>query len=481
MAQSNDGQEMAISWAGAITTRNGSLTTDSKLVNAFVEDTPNGKAIVKRPGSAYMSTITGTAQGIFTNGGVPYFIVNDTAYQIIPPNQGTAIPIPSVLNPGIAYTYIDSFSVSSPTIIQHGAELWTFNGSSFTKVTDVNFTTTAPQTGMAFLDGVFYAITQVGNVIGSAINDPTTWPALDFVGADREYGSGVTVSRHLNYILAFYSAGLQVYYDGNAAPNGSGIALLPVLSAAFRTGAFSPYVVSEINDITYFMGTSPLYGRTVQMMNGLTLQKISTEYIEKILNQDAINPTDNGQTWSFGISIAGHSFYVLTIGQINTTLVYDIISGIWSVWTSVVSGVEGKYTGRFYAPVNNQITADNGDYVQDTSTGRVMLLSTTLFTDATGPIHVTAVTQNLDWGTLNWKRFGYMYQLADTIPTTISVSYSDNDYGTFSTPRTIDLSTVRKQMRNCGASRRRAWMLQHSDNQPLRVYDMKASTTGLPR
>ena len=483
MATAQSNNELSISWAHPIGTRDGTLTTDAKMVNCFAEkEEGESSAVVKRPGTEYWDTaVTGTAQGFFKYHGIVYYIVNDNAYVLQNPGSPTGIAIP-VANAGQFFTSIDSLNSTGNTLVQNQAgELFVFDGSTFTKVTDSNYAGNVPQFGIAYLDGVYYAMTAAGNVIGSAINDPTTWPALDFVGADPEFGQGVTVSRHLNYILAFYFMGLQVYWDANAAPNGSGIALNPVLSASFRTGAFNAACVSEINDVTYFLANTPLYGRSVQMLNGLTLQKISDQYVERILNNPNLNFTSL-HIWSFGIQLSGHSFYVLNLSSINVTLVYDITTGLWNTWSSVIDGVEQYFVGRGYTSAEGA-NADFGDFIQDVSTGKPMLMSPTLYTDATGNINMTCVTPNYDWGTLNWKRFAVMQQIADTqtAGTTVNVSYSDDDYQTFSTPRQIDMSTVRKQMRNCGSSRRRAWMLQFTGNTPMRLNDMRVLTAGLPR
>lgn len=482
MAQQDTGGDLAISWAHPIGTRDGTLTADAKMVNCFAEKEEGEKsAIVKRPGTKYWTTnVTGTAQGFFRWNGVAYFIVNDTAYQLSNPVAGSGIPITGIVNPGFFYTSIDSIKSVTNTLIQsQGGELFVFNGVSFTKVLDSNYITNTPLFGIAFLDGVYYNMTASGKLIGSALNDPTTWPALDFVAADFEFGQGVTVTRHLNYILAFYAEGLQVYWDANAAPNGSGIALNPVLSASFRTGAYNAACVSEINDVTYFLAHTPLYGRSVQMLNGLTLQKISDPFVERILNNTTLD-LSSVNLWSFGIQISGHSFYILTLAAINVTLVYDITTGLWSTWSSVVSGIEQSFVGRGYV---SQAGADGnfGDFIQDTSTGKPMLMSPTLFSDATGPINVTCVTPNYDWGTLNYKRFAYMQQMADTIADSINISFTDDDYQTFSTPRQLSLQSTRKQIRNCGASRRRAWKMTYNGNFPLRLNDLSVPTAVLTR
>jgi hypothetical protein len=478
MAQGDDGSEQAVSWCNPIETRDGTLAADAKMVNCFIEGTPNGKAAVKRPGTVYTGAVTGLPQGLFGYNGTLYSINANTAFPF-GSITGTAIPSPPAA--GTPAVTLTSDNTVYPALVQFPNSLYTFNGT-FTHVTDANYGPNV-QPGIAFLDGVYYVMDFSGKVLGSAINDATTWPALDFVAADQTLGHGVSVARHLNYVVAYYAKGIQLYYDANSAPNGQGTALGFVSSGTFRTGCANAYTIVELSDSNFFVSNNATYGKSVQQIDGITLTQISTPFIEKILNSPAIQWEETQAfVWAFGVKMDGHSFYVLTLVDLNITLVYDMATQTWQLWSSVVSGVEQFFAARFYIsnPANNG-NGGPGDYMQDTVTGRVMKFSPTTYVDAVGNINVTCVSPNYDWGTLNWKRFGVMNQIADTVTTTVSVSFSDNDYQTFHAPRMIDLSTVRKQLRNCGSSRRRAWKLTHSDNTPLRLYDMKVSATGLPR
>lgn len=466
--------EVTISWCNDIGTRDGTLTADSKMVNCFVEKTASGVALIKRPGSKYVSGITGTAQGQFSYFGTNYFIVNNTAY-VAGTTSGGGIAIPGSTGT-LAFWSVDAQQVGAPqTAVQDEAgSLWVFNGSVFTTVTDANYTSTSVAPGLAYLDGVYYAMRVDGQLIGSAINNPATWPALDFVQADVTYGAGISVLRHLNYIIGFYDQGTQVFWDANAAPNGSGIALQPVLSASYRTGCFNARTISNLGDTAFFVSHSKQFGRQVQMMNGLQMQVVSTPFIEKILSNTAL-VQDSSQMWAFSIRISGHSFYVLTLSTLNLTLVYDVEGRVWNTWSSVVGGVEQYFVGRFYIESQGQ-EAIYGDVLLDVSTGKQINMLPTLYTDATGPIPVTSVTPPYDWGTMDYKRFDVMYQFSDTANTIVNISYSDDDYQTFSTPRQVSLAGARKQMRNCGSSRRRIWKLTHQDNTPLRLFDLKSPT-----
>jgi hypothetical protein len=473
MADQAEDQDLPVTWTHPIGTRDGTLTTDAKMVNAFAEKTETGFAAIKRPGTSYYSGILGTAQGQFSYFGANFFIVNNRAYNSAT-LSGAGIAIPSATTPYVSYVAVSAEEAGAPsTVIQDAnGNLWTFNGATFTKVTDANYTGTLVAQGISYLDGVYYAMRVDGQVIGSAINDPTTWPALDFVQADVTYDAGVTILRHLNYIIGFYSAGTQVFWDANAAPNTQGIALQPVLNASFTTGCFNGATIVELCDVSYWVANTSQYGRSVQTLQGLNMVRISTPYIEKILNQPAL--TNLSTMWAFGIQICGHIFYVLTIPILNVTLVYDLVSQSWSTWSSVVGGVEQYFTGRFYQNEQGQSAAGIvGDSLMDTSTGKQMLILPSTYVDATGPINVTCITPPYDWSTSNYKRFNYISQLADSINTNINISFSDNDYQSFSTPRAMGLTGPRNQLRGGGSSRRRIWKMFHQDNTPLRLYELR--------
>lgn len=455
---------VTVSWAHSIETRDGTLSTDAKMVNAFVEKTEEGMAVVKRSGTFYPTFAqpipAGTAQGLVYGTQVgQWSIVSDTLYSLF--GMGT-FAIPSVPVAGLDYDYTPNYPNANTLFIKNRDGLWSFNGGSITKVTSANYpATTVP--GLVELDGVLYVMDVAGKIYGSAINDGTTWPALDFVAADPVLGMGAALVRHLNYICAFYEKGLMIYWDANAAPNGSGIALQPVQSAIWRTGSVrGSTTVREMSDVTYWVAQTEQYHRTVQSLQGLEMVKISTPFVEKVLNLSSM-----AGSFANTLQPDGHSFYIITLPDLNVSLAYDADTKLWHLWSSVVSGVEQYFVGKF------NLSNGLSEWVQDITTGKVMQFSPTTYTDATGSLNVTCVTPNYDWGTLNYKRFAAMFQIADTVNTTIGVSFSDNDYASFSTPRTIDLSTAHKQLRNCGSSRRRAWKMTHSDNTPLRLDDVK--------
>jgi hypothetical protein len=51
----------------------------------------------------------------------------------------------------------------------------------------------------------------------------------------------------------------------------------------------------------------------------------------------------------------------------------------------------------------------------------------------------------------------------------LQISYSDDDYMTFSTPRSVDLSQSRPRLDRCGSFHRRAFKLSHVSNTSMRL------------
>lgn len=462
-----------VSWCHPIGTRDGTLAKDAKMVNCFLEQTENGMALVKRPGLAMVLQQQGSAaQGGFVCDSYAYYVTNDTIYAI---DGGFSLTIPNVGLPNDQYYFL-SDTPTGKTIFKNSKGMWVFTshgphtvGGTLAQVTDVNYPlTTSP--GVAYLDGIVYVMDLNGSVRGSAIDDPTTWPALNFIAADLTFGAGLQITRHLNFLIAYYSNGIQFYYDANAA-NGvvtQGTQLGPVTNASWTTGIAAGETAVEMLDMQFFLARDRKKGVLVGQFNGVELTIISTPYVEKILSRsNMVNPK------AFGLRINGHSFYGITLFDIGLTLVYDVAANQWQQWTSVVNGIEQYFVG------DNYVHGEDMDLLQNILDGSVMKMDPTVYTDVTGPINVTAVTPIYDYGTINWKRVATMAFLGDTVNTSIAISHSDDDYTTWSTPRTVDMSTVRKTLQRGGRFRRRAFKMFHADNTPLRLVDARFDLTVL--
>jgi hypothetical protein len=466
-----DSAEPTIPLVVPIGTRDGTLTKDSKMVNCFAEQDEMGWAAVKRPGTTVGATVpSGTPQGIGIHNGGVWAFVNDLIYRIDLGGTPSSTFIPGVTVPGQQYQFLSDIVVGmSGFKSQTGG--WAINVLTITKITDANY---PPLTcvGAAWLNGTTYVVdinpTSGRNILrASALNDPLTWPPLNFLATSTASGAAVYICNYLTYVAVFTVYGLQMYYD---AGNPTGIPLLPVQSATWLTGCATPYSVVKVVDDLYFVSNSTTTGYAISVLRGLTISKISTPAIDRILSL---------QTFSIvsaqAFQTLGHSFYAIeaTLGGSSVAITYDITTGSWAQWTSIVGGSEVAFVG-IHCLTLNQVY-----YMQDRISGTCLLLSSTATQDDIGtvrgtqPIYTRIVTRPYDWATLKRKFMTAVYFIADTVSATVALSYTDDDYQTFSNPRTIDFSTVKKYGLRFGSSRRRAWQILHTAATTFKAYSME--------
>ncbi|MCI0527872.1 MAG: hypothetical protein L0Y56_10590, partial [Nitrospira sp.] len=181
--------------------------------------------------------------------------------------------------------------------------------------------------GAAWLNGRFYVMTPEGRIYASGINDPYTWSALDFVNAIMHPDKGTGVWRRHTYIMAMGRNSTEWFYDSGAAV---GNPLRRVDSAAHDFGCLHSGSVVNLKDTTLFVGTTERSReKGVFFLEGYVPKKISTPFIDRII--------DNGDidcAWAFPIFYNGHRFYVLNICCFGASLVYDLDTDKWFLWTS---------------------------------------------------------------------------------------------------------------------------------------------------
>ena len=439
-----------------ISTRDGTLGKDSKLVNALVERSEQGLMAVKRPGMTLQQQLSAaTAQGLCEIAGSGYAILANALRRV---DGGATLAIPGAGAVTQHFTSLPNLSTGT-TLLQSTDGLWQTNGSTITKVTDADYPA-ATLPGICELDGTYYVMASSdGTIRGSAVQDPFTWDALNFIGPGTSLGAGVAVQRHLNYIVGFYDRGVQMFYD---AANPTGSPLAPADSASWLTGCAHAQSVALVADCTLFMGKDKFLSRSIQMLNGVQMVQVSDPYIEKILNRASLTGLR-----AFALRTAGHSLYILNLPAAGVTLCYDIGYQIWTVLASNEGGVQGVFA------CGDSLGVGATDLLLHASNGKVFAVSEDTTTDAGTSIRVEIVTTNKNWGSNRHKFTPALYLMADTVASTVLCSWSDNDFQTFSTPRSIALSSEKKMLQRCGSTKRRAWRLVHEDATPFRAWALE--------
>jgi hypothetical protein len=309
--------------------------------------------------------------------------------------------------------------------------------------------------GTAYFDTYVFVMTEDGKIWNSEPNDPTKWDALNYVTAEAEPDKGVALAKHFNYLMAFGQWSTEFFYD---AGNAVGSPLLPNQTFRIEFGCANGNSVVEMQQTVVWVAVGRNTGRTVLMLDGTRPVQISDVSIERILNQSSLQ-----NVRSYSLKISGHYFYVLNLLDDDLTLVCDIKSKQWSIWTSFVNGQETILDGVFYTSYNNE------GYALDNDNGVLYNVSEHNYTDLVGPIQYRIRTPLIDADSTMRKFIGRLEVVGDKIGATLRIRHTDDDYQNWSQYRNVNLNDTRSVLYQNGNFRRRAYEFFCTDNQPIRL------------
>lgn len=309
-----------------------------------------------------------------------------------------------------------------------------------------------------FLDGyIFLAKRGTPDVYNSGLGDYDYWSPIDYLSVSQYPDSVIALARQNNQIAVLKEESLEFLYD---AANAYGSPLARTTQAIVQVGAVTETTVDDHERKVFFVGRSNTGTVGVWILEGFKEQKISTEAVDRILdNEGAFITFADG----YAVRAAGHFFYVLRLYS-NRTLVYDVEEQFWHEWSSVESGVEGNFFGKYATTVGTLAV------VQHATNGKTYSVSMTAYEDDTGPIKVLWTSIPVDMENTYRKWFQSLAFVGDqqTDTSNLTVKYSDDDYKSWSSGWTINLQD-RAYIKRLGSARRRAFKLEHEANTPFRM------------
>jgi hypothetical protein len=433
----------------------------------FIQNGTHGYTLNSSGGYAQVTNDRVASVNIIT-GGSGY--VSPSVTFSAPPSGVTAtgtVQITGGVVTGITITNAGSGYVTAPSVTITDA-----SGVNATASCLLNFFPTDPlASGVVFLDSTVYVATKAGRIYGSNLTDPTTWNPLNYISAESEPDKIVGIVKHLNYLLAFGQWSTEFFYDAggnivNGVPVGSPLAAAQ--SYKTEVGCANGDSIVQFDQLVAWVGTSKAVGLGVYLLDGTAPVRVSTPYIDRILGN-----SDMSDVKSYAFKFNGHMFYVLTLHDLNVTIVYDVNEKVWTQWTMWAigdenSGSPGLYGEQYFRPsyyANVGLTY----YLLDDDTGTIYTLSDTNYTDAGAPIYYRAVTDIIDSGTTKRKFYNRVEIVGDKTPATLKVRHTGDDYKTWSPYRSVNLIAGRAQIYQTGADRRRAWEFLSTDAVPLRL------------
>ena len=438
--------------------RNASSDKDAKLVNCYAEKQGDDYWIFKRPGIIMYQTLAGIGRGMFNWRGEVYS-VNGTSLEKV---AGTSPGLIGFLDIGGTgeYYWFSSCQGATPKMFMKNAHFaYTYDGTNIASVPSVapNYpivTVGAP----AYLDGTMYVMDPQGFIHGSDINNPLSWDPLNVIKAQVEPDVGISLAKHLTFIVAFKSTSTEFFFD---AGNAAGSPLQANLPAKLDWGCLDAMTIQPLDsDIFWMANNKSAQACVMKMTNGQAL-KVSTKAVDRVL---AGSPLTNLNSWTH--KEGGHRFYGITsAGQ--WTMVLDIDEGVWSYWNTYNPG------GGVAIPWPMVANCSYGTTVQlqqHGTNGIIYAVNQDYPYDDGIPWTTEIYTPNADLNTRRMKMVSSMEFIGDQQPaSTLQVSCSDDDYATWSVPRTVDLSVPRPMLYRCGAFHRRAYRFQHSLATPFHL------------
>lgn len=448
---------------------------DARYINCFVQSisdpiTEQKRIVtVKRPGFGTQSTPAAGQKGyavmVWTGNGAGTSVIsafgdtNSTLY-----NGTSSLGAITGRCTGITETSINGTATLAVTSTDNTG--WYADSGSMTEITDADWpgdTETIAGT-FAHLDGFALVMTTRGRLWASDINSITAWTANNFTATNAYPDKGVGAVRWKNFVMAFSVESLEFYHNAGLSP-------FPLARAAAMTqkvGAVSADAISRIADTIFWCGTTPEGGMSIFQWNG-TLSRVSAPEVEAIM---ILAGASNISLTT--IRFFGRSFVLVKAGP--TTLAYCVEEKHWHEWNST--------TPLWYKCASVMLGGTQVNYaVSNVSTsGKVFLMNhaSLVFTD--NGVAYTARVQPppQDEGTDNTKFYHDLSIVADVegSQSDLTVAYTDDDYATFTTAGTLDLSASRPlKLTGLGSSRRRGWVFTHASATPMRLHRAEGRLT----
>ena len=462
---------------------------DARYLNCFkqtVADEAQDSQIVycvKRSGLAASSTpqtgSIGTAIAIWTGSSAPTSVVeafggtnssiyigtdrlttNNTDTTVI---TGKATSISETTVSGTATLYIPS-SDNTGWYYQAGGTLIT---GTVTKITDAQFPGNNSKTLAGFgahMDGYTFQMDTTGAIWNSDLNSITSWTATGVINATVYPDKGVACMRWKDKIIGFGTESMEIFYN---ASNASGSPLTRIAHMAQRIGAVAADAITSISDTLFFCGSTPQGGLSIFSLEGQqygSVGRISTPELDAILLLAGAGNIKLTALRDFGLS-----FVIVKAG--SSQYAYCIEEKFWFVWSTHLgfcrfAGISSGSSQLSYA-VSELVT-----------TGKLYVInpSSRTFQDDGQAFSARSQLQTVDPGAGAFVSYHEAQVAADVESSTSNMSlvWSDDDYVTYSNPRTLDLSSsIPRTWRMGGTRHPRAYAIVHNANTPMRVRELR--------
>ena len=457
--------------------RSTATNRDANLINCFPEFTYNKLTqeqtinIVKRPGyTQFISAPAGTvARGLY------YWKDQDKLYYAIDRDikvytASTGALVTTLVNVFVSTTGEVGFTEflydngTAKVVAVDGLIIVTIDSAN-TVVTGVDADQPGtPSTGTfipipIFLNGRLLIIkTSTADIYNSDDNNPLTFTAGGFINAEIEPDQLKSIVKLNNYIAVLGSSSIEYFYFDSASVSGTVLIRneVPVKQVGYVCG------LATQDNKAYFVGTVRKGTVDVFKLEDLKITSLGHNGIRRYLS--AYSAAYDTNIFGAIVMCAGHSWY--TISDAVRTDVFELETELWQQWAlGAGTAFPVKYSFPYAAPDGTRNL-----FITSTSLA-VFNLDANQYQDNSVNFTVTIITAPEDFDTLRWKNMDQLVLWTDypTSTTSVNVQWTDDDYQSYSSARSIDLFQDLPSLNQLGGFRQRAFKFTYADNFPLRI------------
>lgn len=446
---------------------------DARFVNCFKHTVGGEKGrtyCVKRSGLGVLNTpqsgSIGTALLVWTGQGTgtklisAYGPTNSSIYdgttRLVTNNADTTVITGKAT--GITETAISGTATLAISSTDHTG--WYYqNAGTVTKITDAQFPSTLAGT-FAHLDGFAFIADTLGGIWNSDLNSITSWTALGTINMTAYPDKGVACIRFKQYIIGFGTESMEVFYN---AGNATGSPLSRIQHMAQKVGCVSADALTSIADTLFWCGSTPQSGLSIYQYDG-NLSRVSPPEIDAVLLLAGASNIKLTALRDFGLS-----FILVKAG--SSQYAYCIEEKFWFIWTSPLGFLRfaGLSSGSSQVVYGISELSTSGKMYTINPASRV-------FQDDGVAYSARAQLQTVDPGVGAFVAYEEAQVKADVeaSASALELIWSDDDYMTYSNPRSLDLSTnIPKTSRLGGTRRPRAFAVTHAANTPMRLEELR--------
>jgi len=323
---------------------------------------------------------------------------------------------------------------------------------------------TAFEPHVMFLDGYLFMVkTGTSDIYNSDLNSPLAFTAGSYISAEMVGDRLIRIGRLNNYIIAFGTASLEFFYDA-AVETASPLKRVdtPIKNVGYLGG-----LVTHLNKM-YFVGQTQNTSPEVYVLEDWKMDSLDNPPLRRYIQP---HTSFSGAIVTNG----GHDFYVLTVGTITYWMDLET-----KVWTRIAFQGTEVFAMKD-AMIVPRVSVGNVSVIVPTTGTSLYFFNPAIYQDAGTNFTTTVLTYKTIFDTFRQKYMSRLMVVADKASAgSLNVSWSDDDYLTYSGVRTIDLASRRPRIHRMGDFTERAFRFTMTSNNPMKLHHLEVDyNTGI--